>query len=342
MKAIRILTIGELIVEVMRASVGKSLAETDWFKGPYPSGAPGIFIYNAASLGMSAGIISCVGNDPFAECCLDYLGTRQVDLSAVVRSPLSTGVAFVTYNEDGSRQFLFHLGNSAAGQLNEVCVSEEYVRQYQWLHLNGSSMSMNDNVRNACVKAAKLMKANGGIVSFDPNIRKELLSETEIQQICEPILPICDYVMPSEGEELTITGQHSQSDAIDYLLKLGVKKVYLKLGSEGSQVFSSGSSLFQPSYAVEEVDPTGAGDSYCAGVVFGIIKQWDDLTTLRFANALGAYAASHFGPMAWETNEAQIWKFVSETSVLRGSLDGNRDAWHVQRSIGAARTVPND
>lgn len=296
----------------MRTSIGKSLAETGMFKGPFPSGAPAIFIYNIASLGIPAGFISSVGNDRFAECCLQHLSQMDIDLSAVTRSSVPTGVAFVMYNHDGSREFLFHLGNSAAGQLNDTHVNETFLQRYNWLHLNGSTMAINQNLRLACMKAAELMKKQGGIVSFDPNLRKELLSEDAIKEICTPILPICDYVLPSEGEELTITGKANRQDAIEYLLSLGIKKIFLKLGKRGSEVYTRDSQLFKPSYAIEEIDPTGAGDSFCAGVVYGITKGWGDGKTLQFANALGAFSATHFGPMTWQVDEKVIWRFIEE------------------------------
>ena len=57
---------GELLVEIMRPKEDVPLYDTDYFRGPFPSGAPGIFISTAARLGHSTAIISGVGKDDFS------------------------------------------------------------------------------------------------------------------------------------------------------------------------------------------------------------------------------------------------------------------------------------
>jgi sugar/nucleoside kinase (ribokinase family) len=66
-------TMGELLVEVMRPKAGMSLGRTGVFLGPFPSGAPGIFIDAAARLGHSATIVSGAGEDDFGRSILDRL-----------------------------------------------------------------------------------------------------------------------------------------------------------------------------------------------------------------------------------------------------------------------------
>lgn len=111
-----IVIMGELLVEIMRAEEDVQLYETGkYFRGPFPSGAPGIFISTAARLGHSAAIISGVGNDDFGKNILDRLKEVGVDCSRVLISDeASTGAAFVTYFKNGDRKFIFHI-NHATG-----------------------------------------------------------------------------------------------------------------------------------------------------------------------------------------------------------------------------------
>jgi sugar/nucleoside kinase (ribokinase family) len=80
-------TMGELLVEIMRPKAGMSLAEPGVFLGPYPSGAPGIFIDTAARLGHSAAIVSGVGDDDFGSCLLERFGRDGVSVELVGRYP---------------------------------------------------------------------------------------------------------------------------------------------------------------------------------------------------------------------------------------------------------------
>ena len=61
----KILTAGEVLVEIMGTRKNQTFRETGEFTGPYPSGAPAIFIDQAAKMGGNTGIISVIGNDDF-------------------------------------------------------------------------------------------------------------------------------------------------------------------------------------------------------------------------------------------------------------------------------------
>src|SRR5690606_29925161 len=104
-----IITVGEILVEVMATEVGQKFNETGLFNGPYPSGAPAIFIDQAAKCGSSTSIVSAVGNDGFGKINLERLQADGVDTSQIkVLNNQSTGVAFVTYKENGDRDFIYH------------------------------------------------------------------------------------------------------------------------------------------------------------------------------------------------------------------------------------------
>ena len=111
-----IVIMGELLVEIMRAKEDVQLYETgEYFRGPFPSGAPGIFISTAARLGHSSAIISGVGDDDFGKNILNRLNEVGVDCSRVlVSEEAPTGAAFVTYFKNGDRKFIFHIDHTPA------------------------------------------------------------------------------------------------------------------------------------------------------------------------------------------------------------------------------------
>ena len=106
---------GEMLCEIMRPDVEMPLYREGVFRGPFPSGAPAIFINTVARLKHSAGIVGGIGRDDFGKAILERLREAGVDTSLVLESDRgSTGVAFVTYFEDGSRRFLYHFANTPA------------------------------------------------------------------------------------------------------------------------------------------------------------------------------------------------------------------------------------
>ena len=124
-----ILTIGEALVEVMRTDIDQPLDQPGPFVGPYPSGAPFIFAVQAARLGMKSASIGSVGADAFGECLLNQLAKRTASSTDGIRQlpEQATGVAFVAYKSDGSRDFVFSLG--AGGHITSDMLASGALRR---------------------------------------------------------------------------------------------------------------------------------------------------------------------------------------------------------------------
>jgi sugar/nucleoside kinase (ribokinase family) len=294
----KILTLGDLLVEVMRKELDQPLSRAADFVGPFPSGASAIFIDAAARLGGSTGYIGVAGPDDFGECVVGRLREDGVDTSHLRYAPgYTTGTAFVAYRSDGSRKFVYHLSQSAAAQLKPDDIDPAYVRGAAFVHITGSALSMNESVRQACYKAVKVVKDAGGRVSFDPNIRPELLGIDRVREIVGPVMEVCDLLLPSGAEATMLTGDADEETACRNLLARGVPIVALKRGAQGSKVFTAAQTIEVPSLTVTEIDPTGAGDCYGGAFVVGLLEGWDLLRVARFANIVGALSVTRKGPM---------------------------------------------
>ncbi len=294
----RVIALGELLVEVMRPGVDQPLWQPGEFVGPYPSGAPAIFIDAVARLGIPAGFIGVVAPDAFGRCLLDRLQADGVDTAHIRQAPgTTTGIAFVAYNGDGSRCFVFHLPQSAAALLNPDDVDEDYIAGAEWVHVTGSALSISASAREACYKAVDLCKAHGGRVSFDPNIRPELIGLDSVRHICQPVLDRCDLLLPSDEEASMLTGDADPETACRALHARGIPLVALKRGAAGSTVFTADGEINVPAIRVQEIDPTGAGDCYGGAFVVGLLEGWPLDKVARFANVAGALAVTRKGPM---------------------------------------------
>lgn len=294
----KVIVLGDVLVEVMRKELDKPLSRPADFIGPFPSGAGCIFIDAVARLGGSAGCIGVAGADDFGDCVVDRLRADKVDTGHLRRAPgYTTGIAFVAYRSDGSRKFVFHLPQSAAALLGPDDIDPVYVSGAKFLHITGSVLSMSESARQACYKAVKLVKKAGGRVSFDPNIRPELLGIDTVRQICKPILDACDLLLPSGPEAAMLTGDDDEEKACRNLLARGIPIVALKRGERGSRVFTESQEIEVPTIPVTEIDPTGAGDCYGGAFVVGLLEGWDLARVARFANVVGALSVTKKGPM---------------------------------------------
>lgn len=76
----KVFTIGEILVEIMASKIGQPFDQPGIWNGPYPSGAPAIFIDQVTRLGVPCSIISCVGNDGFGDINIHRLAADGVDI----------------------------------------------------------------------------------------------------------------------------------------------------------------------------------------------------------------------------------------------------------------------
>ncbi|PKF77628.1 sugar kinase [Vibrio sp. vnigr-6D03] len=293
----KIVTIGEIVVEIMATERNQQLSETGLFSGPFPSGAPAIFIDQVAKLGVECAIVSAVGNDGFGELNINRLRDDGVDVSGItVLEKETTGSAFVTYHSDGNRDFIFNIKNAACGKLSLENANLEVFKDCTHLHVMGSSL-ISDDIVQLTLEAIKRVKEKGGTVSFDPNIRKELLDDKMARSFLQ-ILENTDTYLPSEAEITTLSKFEDQSAAInDYFEHFNVKEVVLKCGSKGATVFTQSKKYVQPPFAVDEVDPTGAGDCFGGAYIACRVRGQSIEEALRIAAKCGSRSVTVTGPM---------------------------------------------
>jgi sugar/nucleoside kinase (ribokinase family) len=307
-----IISMGEVVVEFMRPLRGVPLYESGEFLGPFPSGAPANYIDAVARLGGRAGFIGVVGADDFGQLNRRRLQSDGVDVTHLrTAEGWTTGIAFVAYHTDGAREFIFHFAQSAAALLEPDDVDPEYLKGCKLLHISGSALSFSEASRDACYKAVEMVHSSGGRISFDPNLRVELLSPSEARVMCQPVLDIASIIFPGGEEAMLLTGVPDPEDACRALLASTetIEAVALKLGTVGSKVFTQAGDELVPSIKVDEVDPTGAGDAYAAGFTIAYLegKSWRECA--RFANVVGAMAVTRFGPMEglpWRSHVDQL------------------------------------
>jgi len=307
-----LITVGEILVEIMATTVGTGFRQPQSLIGPFPSGAPAIFIDQAARLGARCAMIGAVGDDDFGRVNIDRLSADGVDVSAIaVHAGLATGSAFVRYRADGSRDFVFNIRHSASGQIALTPEAERVIAGARQIHVMGSALTI-PAARTIVEKAVATIKAAGGSVSFDPNIRKEMMSDAAFTSTLRQILAVTDLFLPSGEEILLFANASDEQEAARRLIAQGVKEIALKRGAAGAQVVTSAGVVTGAPFAVVEVDPTGAGDCFGAAYTVCRGKGMSIEQSLVYANAAGAHAVTVKGPMEGASTFADLDAFIAK------------------------------
>ena len=314
-----IMIMGELLVEVMRAKEDVQLYENgEYFRGPFPSGAPGIFASTAARLKHSTGIISGVGNDDFGKNILDRLNQVGVDIRRVIVSDAaSTGVAFVTYFADGERKFLFHINNTPA-VMAKAPENLEDLNDCRFFHIMGCSLMASIPFGQEILRTMHMLKGIGAKVSFDPNVRLEMLRDPKAMDIVREAYENCNIFMPGRSEIRMITGEEDLEKALQKAFSdnHNLELIVLKSGSEGSKIYTrEGLAETMGIYKVTQVDPTGAGDSYDAAFICGLAESKSLKDAARMGAAAGALNAAAFGPMEGNISRETVSQMIAENDL---------------------------
>jgi len=306
----KLVTLGEIVVEIMAQERGHGFRSPVTLRGPFPSGAPAIFIDQAGKLGQPCGMIACVGDDDFGWLNIERLRADGVDVSAIaVDRDRVTGSAFVRYRDNGERDFVFNIRYSAAGQVALTDAARALLAECGHFHVMGSSL-FSARVIDAAKQAVTLVRQNGGTISFDPNIRKEML-HPEMQDALGWMLRHCDVFLPSGSELTLLTTATTEQAAIKEILALGVTCIVAKRGAEGSSYHDRDRVLHVLGFRVEEIDPTGAGDCFGATFVTCRMRGLSVEQCLRYANASGARAVCMRGPMEGASTFAELDAFIA-------------------------------
>lgn len=307
----KILTIGEILVEIVAAERGNGFREAIPLIGPFPSGAPAIFIDQVGRLGQECAIISRVGDDDFGHINLDRLKSDGVDISGIEIMPQgTTGSAFVRYRKDGSRAFVFNIRNSACGTIDLSPDALRLIDSCTHMHVMGSALYA-PSIVTSILTAVERIKARGGTVSFDPNLRPEILDSPGMRDALKTVLAKTDLFMPSGEELFLFTDAKTEEVAVAELLAAGIRATVVKRGASGASYFDSQTSFTLPGFKVEEVDPTGAGDCFGAAFVTFWLAGAEPREALLHANACGARAVTKVGPMEGASTRAELEALIS-------------------------------
>ena len=291
-----IITMGEMLVEIMREKEDMPLYETHTFRGPFPSGAPAICMDAAARLGCKTAIIGGVGRDDFGKCLLDRLNQDGVDTRFVLESTeRSTGVAFVTYFADGSRKFIFHMGNTPAVEAK----APDNPPDAKFMHIMGCSLMVDKAFAGEILRLMRSLTEKGTKVSFDPNIRRELMTDSSVHGTIQEVMNHTSIFLPGVEELFTVTGSSNVDSAVQQCFTFPkMELVILKNGSSGSTLYHRDGSVEKIGvYKVTQADATGAGDCFDGAFLAGLCQGKPPLEAAKMGAAAGALNAAAFGPM---------------------------------------------
>ena len=236
-------------------------------------------IVGLARLGCKVGFVGKVANDREGALLLEDFRTERVDTSGVtVVKQGESGKIMGFVDEKGERALYIDSDVNDTITFDEV--KPDYVSQTRFLHLTSfvgeKSFQTQKELLKNLPKAVK--------VSFDPGA---LYARKGLAKLA-PIIKRSHIVMPNSKELNLITGEADYCRGADFLIGLGVRIIAVKLGADGCYVTDGRERHLIEAFKVQTVDTTGAGDAFCAGFLYGLLKE----KPLQECGRLGNFVAS--------------------------------------------------
>ena len=266
-----VVALGEILIDF--TSCGKSEAGQQIFE-QNPGGAPANVLTCLSKFGKKTAFLGKIGKDMHGEFLKSVLEENRINTAGLAEDDsVFTTLAFVSLSETGERSFSFARKPGADTCLAEAELKEDIIKDSKILHVGSLSLTAEPS-KSTTFKALKTAKANGVIISYDPNYRAPLWDSKEAAiEGMRSIVPYVDLMKVSDEETELLTGVKEPKAAAMKLLEQGVKVVAVTLGSEGALVATKEGSKLVPGYQANMIDTTGAGDSFWGGFLNQFIES---------------------------------------------------------------------
>jgi ribokinase len=256
----------------------------------------------AARLGASVALLGRVGKDNFGDFLLGNLQSNKVDSQLVQRDDAATGTAIIILDSNGQNSIVLSPG--ANGKVSSADVN------HAPFPAGGLLLLQLEIPIPTVLSAAQRARENNVRVILNPAPAKELPNE---------LISLAHFIIPNESELGILTGLpvndvSSAERAAKQLLEHGAQNVIVTLGSAGALIVTKEGATHIPSFRVNVVDTTAAGDAFIGGFATALLQNKSFEESVRYGCACGALAATKFGAQPSLPAREEVERFMS----LRG------------------------
>lgn len=252
----------------------------------------------AARQGATVSYLTQIGADTFGNSFMELWAREGIDTSSIRQaSNAHTGIYFVTHGADGHEFNYFRAGSASSRMLPED-LPLDALRATAMLHVSGISQGISNTAADTVVAAIDTVKAAGGLISYDTNLRLKLWPIERAREVIHAAMAMCDIALPGLDDATQLTGLTEPDDIIDFYLTLGASIVALTLGAQGTLVATRDQRRRLSARKVKPVDATAAGDTFDGAFLAELAAGRDAFAAARYANAAAALSTQGYGAVA--------------------------------------------
>jgi 2-dehydro-3-deoxygluconokinase len=305
----KIVTFGEIMLRLAPEGYYR-FVQVSSFGATYGGGEANVAI-SLANFGLDAAFVTKLPKHEIGQAAVNKLREFGVDTSKIIRGGDRIGIYFlekgasqrpskVVYDRAGSS-----IATAGAGDFDWNAIFQGV----SWFHFTGITPALGGPVADICLAACKAAKEKNITVSCDLNYRKNLWSREKAGEVMGRLMPFVDLCIANEEDAADVFGIHAQNTDITtgkishegykgvakaladrFGFKKGVaitlrESVSANDNNWAAMFFDGKEYYFSKKYAVRIVDRVGGGDSFGAGLIYGLLQGLPAQETLEFAVA---------------------------------------------------------
>jgi 2-dehydro-3-deoxygluconokinase len=309
----RVITFGELMLRLSPPGFER-LLQTPRFVATFGGGEANVAV-SLAQFGIDSAYITALPTHAIGDAAVRALRAEGVDTRLIVRGGSRIGIYYAeTGASQRASQVIYDRANSAISEMKADAV--DWTAAFEgagWYHVTGITPALGPNGVESTKRSMAAARAAGARISVDLNYRKKLWTEAQAQQVMGPLMRDVDVVIANEEDLQSVLGVHvpgtdvtsGQLDVSGYreaaervTRDFGPQMVAITLRESVSASDNGWSAVLWDAaratlhrsqrYDVRLVDRIGGGDSFAAGLIFGLLTGRSPEAALRFAVAASA------------------------------------------------------
>ena len=352
MKTLDLITIGRSSVDLYGAQVGGRLEDMRSFD-KYIGGSPTNIAAGTARLGLKSALITRVGDEHMGRFIREELQRENVDVTAVKTDPERlTALVLLGIRDQEQFPLIFYRENCADMAIAEEDIDPDFIASARCVCATGTHLS-NPQVEAATKKAIRLARENGALTALDIDYRPNLwgvaghgdgesrfVESEAVTAKLQSTLGLFDLIVGTEEEFHIAGGTTDTLAALRAVRAVSDAVLVCKRGPMGAVAFEGDipsaldDGLSGEGFPIEVFNVLGAGDGFMSGLLKGWLTSEDWPTSLKFANACGAFAVSRHGCTPAYPSEAELEFFLErgvQTPALRKDAELNQIHWATTR-----------
>ena len=281
--------------------IGETLIGSGFKMGPGGKGSNQAVA--AARAGAKVSFIAKIGNDAFGDIAQATWKREGITARVIKSETEPTGAAYIFVSDvNGDNAIIVVPGAGAAITVAEVAAAKDAITSAKVF------VTQLEQSIDAARHGLQIARAAGVITLFNP---------APAAAIADDIFPLCDYVIPNEGEAAALTGLavatvDEARKAGDILLRKGAGSALITLGGRGSLLHSSSQSvLIEPFKAGKVVETAGAGDSFVGAFATALADGLPPVQAAQFASAAAGISVTRPGTAPSMPTRAEIERLLA-------------------------------